>query len=205
MVPEAPDRPDLAGDDHPMRVVTRQVAFEPGGWTPTRAAKVAALFDGLAPEWHARTAAEHRHEPLCDALDRGGVATGGRCLEVGSGTGSATPHLAAHFAEVVCIDLSAEMLRLAEVGVGWRVRADAAALPVADGAAEAVVLVNALLFPGEVARALAPGGAVVWVSTIGDRTPIYLPADDVARALPGEWDVVASEAGWGSWAVLRRA
>ena len=40
-------------------------------------------------------------------------------------------------------------------------------------------------------------------NTLG--TPIYLPADDVERALPGRWRGTDSEAGWGTWAVLRRA
>jgi hypothetical protein len=42
------------------------------------------------------------------------------------------------------------------------------------------------------------------VSSLGDRTPIYLPAEDVARALPGAWSGKAALAGWGSWCVLAR-
>ena len=57
----------------------------------------------------------------------------------------------------------------------------------------------------EVDRVLSPSGTVVWVNTAGDKTPIHLPADDVERALPGQWRGTASEAGWGTWAVLRRA
>jgi SAM-dependent methyltransferase len=187
-----------------MRAVTRQVAFEPGGWTPERAAKVAALFDDLAGEWHTR---DHprRIEPLTDALDRGGPFESAVCLEVGSGTGLATPTLVGHFNLVVSIDLSSEMLRRAPADVGVRVLADSATLPVRAKSADAVVLFNMLLFPHEVDRVLAPTGAVVWVNTSGDRTPIHLPADDVAAALPGEWDGVHAEAGWGTWAVLRRA
>jgi len=43
------------------------------------------------------------------------------------------------------------------------------------------------------------------VSTLGDATPIYLPPADVMRALPGEWDGVTADAGWGTWLVARRA
>jgi SAM-dependent methyltransferase len=197
------DQPEGADDDHPMRVVTRQVAFEPGGWTPERAAKVAALFDGLAAEWHTRHQPE-RQAPLVDALERGRVA-GGRCAELGSGDGYATPVLAERFDAVVAVDLSLEMLRRAPADVGARVRADAARLPLPDASVDAVVLVNALLFPAEVDRVLRPDGALVWVCSLGDRTPIYLPAADVERALPGRWDGVASAAGAGTWAVLRRA
>jgi SAM-dependent methyltransferase len=163
---------------------------------------VAALFDGLAPEWHLRSTPE-RLAAVDDALARGEVS-GGLALEIGSGTGTVTPRLVGHFADVVSFDLSGEMLRRAPA-IAPRFRADASAVPVRDGGVDAVVLVNALLFPTEVDRVLAPGGTVVWVNTVGDRTPIHLPAEDVAAALPGDWDGVAASAGPGTWCVLRRA
>src|SRR2546421_7726336 len=88
VIAEAPGRPDLAGADHPMRHVTQQIAFDPGGWTPERSAKVAELFDGLAPGWNQREGIQRR-EPLVDALDRGGPWSG-VAVEVGSGTGLMT-------------------------------------------------------------------------------------------------------------------
>ena len=201
VIAEGPDRPDLAGEDHPMRAVTRQIAEGPAGWDPERAAKVKALFDGLAPEWTARFRNE-RLDSVEDALARGGVAPGGTCLEVGSGTGLITPILSRHFGTVLSLDLSHEML--VRAATGTRVEADAGRLPLPPQSVDAVVLVNAFLFPHEVDRVLKADGAVVWVSTIGDRTPIYLPADDVLAALPGDWDGRAADAGWGSWLVARR-
>lgn len=203
VLPAPPDRPEIGGPDHPMRKVTRQVAFEPGGWTKERAAKVAQLFDSMAAQWGERTTQE-RQDVLRDALARGGVAPGALCVEVGSGTGSSTPDLAARYRTVVAVDLSREMLRHAPAETGARVQADAARLPLPDGCADAVVLVNALLFPDEVARVLAPDGVVVWVNSLGDRTPIHLPPEDVAKALPGEWSGVAADAAWGIWCTLRR-
>ena len=186
-----------------MRKVTRQVAFEPEGWTPKRAQKVAELFNGLAREWHTR-GSELRQEPLRDALARGGPF-GPLCIEVGSGTGFGTRELTASFERIVAIDLALEMLLRAPADVGQRALADGAVLPLGDAGADAIVLVNALLFPKEVDRVLAPSGALIWVNSLGDRTPIHLSAQDVERALPGEWLGVASEAGWGTWCVLRRA
>jgi hypothetical protein len=51
---------------------------------------------------------------------------------------------------------------------------------------------------------LAPPGALVWVNTLGPNTPIHLTAEEVDAALGGSWDIVASEAGWGTWCVARR-
>ena len=70
VVPASSAGTSAAGPDHPMRRVTRQIAFEPGGWTPERAAKVAAVFEELAPEWHTR-AGEFRLEVVAEACSPG--------------------------------------------------------------------------------------------------------------------------------------
>jgi hypothetical protein len=45
---------------------------------------------------------------------------------------------------------------------------------------------------------------LLWVSTNGEETPIYLPPADVLSALPGTWDGTTSQAGWGTWLTARR-
>jgi SAM-dependent methyltransferase len=200
---EAAPRSGVGGPEHPIRKVTRQIAFEPGAWTAERSAKVRAVFDGLAEGWPEKNR-PGRLDALRDALARGGVPEGGLCVELGSGTGFATPLLVERFARVLAVDLSQEMLRRADPAVGLRLRADGARLPVADGSVRALVLMNAFLFPEEVRRVLAPGGVVVWVNSSGDETPIHLPAEDVERALGEGFDGVASEAGGGTWSVHRR-
>jgi SAM-dependent methyltransferase len=204
IVPAAPDRPQVGGPDHPIRAVTRQIAFESDAWGRERAAKVRTLFDGLAPEWQARQTAE-RAEALRDALERGEV--GGRqqrCLELGCGTGFGTQALARRFDTIVAVDLSGEMLARAPEGAAHYVQADAGSLPLRSEWAEVLVMVNMLLFPAEVDRVLAPAGTLVWVNSLGDATPIHLPAEDVQAALPGAWTGLAAEAGWGTWCALRR-
>jgi len=201
---DAEPRSGIGGPDHPIRIVTREIAFDDAAWTPERAAKVAATFDGLAPGWHERDR-PGRLDPLRDALGRGSVPGEGLVIEVGSGTGFASPTLAAHFDRVLAVDLSMEMLRRASAEVGDRSCGDGASLPVADGSANAIVLMNAFLFPREVRRVLAPEGVLVWVCSSGDETPIYLPAEDVDTALGKGWRGIASEAGGGTWSVHRRA
>ncbi len=199
-----PDRPEMAGPDHPIRKMTQQIAFDPAAWTPERKTKVAELFDAMAPEWSKRATIERR-EPLRDALARGGPLPRGLCVEIGSGTGASTPDLADHFETVMALDLSREMLRHAPAQPGHRVQGDASTLPLADGSAASIVLVNALLFPIEMDRVLAEQGTLIWVSSLGEFTPIYLAAADVDKAMPGEWSGVAGRAGWGTWAALRRS
>ena len=203
LIPAPADPPELDGSDHPVRFVTRAVAADVGAWTPAEAASMTLRFDELAPEWHTRLQPEE-FVGLPDACVRGGLPAAATCLEVGSGTGFGTVHLAAHFRHVIAADLSAEMLALAPPELAPRVRADGAALPLPDDSVDVVALVNMLLFAAEVDRVLRPGGAVLWFNTLGSRTPIHLPAEEVAEALPGRWGGMASEALWATWCVLRR-
>jgi len=188
-----------------MQEVTKELAFDPATWTPERRERVRQLFDALAPEWHTRDTPERRMA-VRDALERGAVPRGGTCLEVGSGTGIYTGDLLGHFDRVVCLDLSMEMLRLAPARAGADpVAADASRLPLRSATVTSVVCVNAYLFPHEYARVLRRGGAVVFVSTIGDQTPIYLPPDDVVGALEphlGPTEARTADAGPGRWTVV---
>lgn len=198
----------LGSDEHPMRIMTRRAAglLQPA-WDDDAREAVARFFDDLAPEWHTRSGPP-REAVVADALERGlaidGVA-GDLCVELGSGIGAYTPLLAHHWQRVMATEVSPEMLRRSPASPGLRVLADGARLPVADGAADAVALVNCFLFPAEVDRVLSADGVVAWVNSSGDQTPIYLPPDDVVDALPGRWEAVASHAGVGVWCVARRA
>ena len=204
------EAPGADADGHPMRAVTRSVAFEPGWWDDDRRREVAAFFDALAPGWGSHDV-PGREAPLIDALDRGLAAAppapaGWRtCIDVGGGTGLAAQVLASRFSHVVTCDIAVEMLRHAPPGTPGLLQADASRLPVPDASLDALALSNCFLFPDEADRVLAPHGVIVWVNSRGTATPIHLPAHDVVAALPGAWTGVAAEAGWGTWAVVWRA
>lgn len=189
---------------HPMRIMARRIAgLEPGSWDREAEALVTRTFDTLAPEWHTRTSPE-RTAMIDDALTRGLdplLGGGGLGVEVGSGIGTYTPLLESRFGVVLAVELSWQMLSRAPE-TGRRVRADGASLPVRDGAADAVVLINAFLFPAEVDRVLRPGGVLLWVNSSGDQTPIYLSTADVVSALPFPVRGVESSAGAGTWCAL---
>ena len=82
---------EVFGSEHPMREVTREIAFG-GEWTADMRARVAGLFDDLADQWDGMRTAD-RYDTLDDALARGDVGDG-RCVELGSGTGLGTARLA---------------------------------------------------------------------------------------------------------------
>jgi SAM-dependent methyltransferase len=196
------------GPDHPMRKVARQTAgLDAGGWTGELRDRVEGYFDGLAGEWHTRDCPE-RAAVVMDALVRGLGPTDsavGLALEVGSGIGIYSNLLAERFAAVLAIDLSRAMLQRAPAAPAHRVQADGAMLPAGDASAAAIVLINAFLFPAEIQRVLSPHGALIWVNSNGEQTPVYLSVDDLVAALPGEWTGTSSRAGEGHWCVLRRA
>jgi ubiquinone/menaquinone biosynthesis C-methylase UbiE len=185
-----------------MRDLTQAIALDRGAWTPELSAQITSFFDAQASSWRGRDAPE-RHEALFDALARGGAFPSGWCVEVGSGTGNATADLQQAFRDVVSLDLSPQMLRLATLK-GRQIQSDASALPLRTCSAAVVALINMFLFPAEVSRVLADDGVLLWVSTNGDQTPIYLPPAEVVSALPGTWEGITSEAGWGTWVTARR-
>jgi SAM-dependent methyltransferase len=201
--PATGEPPRDIGTGHPMREVTETVAADPRRWDRAMAERVRDLFDGIAPEWDHRDSMAELGPVLEDAIDRGGEPLG-PVLELGAGTGAATRVLARRLGDVVAGDLSGEMLARLDPAHATRVRLDASRLPVRDASVGVVVCANMLLFPDEVRRVLAPGGALVWVNGLGERTPIHLPAEAVAEALGDGFDVTASRSGWATWAVARR-
>ena len=130
-----------------------------------------------------------------------GVGEGDAVVDVGCGTGLAGVALRRRAAVAVDgLDISPEMLALVPDGT-IPVLGDGSRLALPDGSVDALLLINMFLFPAEADRVVSPDGVVVWVSSRGPETPIYLAADEVDRALPGDWDGVAATAGYGTWSV----
>ena len=129
-------------------------------------------YDGLA-DWyseHVTQLPQHRlaHEVAVEFLGRG---DGRSCLDLGCGTGSGIPGLVAAGWRVVGVDVSADQLaKASNEHQAEFVQADAADLPFADSAFDAVVSVlthtdfddfGAAL--GEAQRVLKPRGIFVYV------------------------------------------
>ena len=204
--------PEDIGSSHPMRKITEDVADDPRSWTPAIAKQVAGFFDEMAAGWAASGNRARGQVVLEDLLTRSELPSG-LVVELGAGTGSGTVLLQQHFEHVLAGDLSAEMLKRLPEELASRLQLDSSALPFATGSVTAVACVNMMLFADEVVRVLTSDGVLIWVNSIGERTPIYLSADRIARALAaqvadselgGSFEVTASTAHWGTWAVARR-
>lgn len=170
------------------RVTTTAVVARPWLWRAFRG-PLRVQFDRLAAGWEGMRGPESL-EAVEAALERVPAAT--RALDLGTGTGKAARAVARRFsgATVVGVDLSprmvAEATRLIPPGLAGRVRfqvADASALPFAAASFDLVVLMNAIPFFPELARVLAPGGAVVFASSSGPGTPIYVPPQRLRERL----------------------
>jgi SAM-dependent methyltransferase len=198
--PGKPHRPESAETQR----FAQAIAAGQHTWTPDDARDVGQRFDAMAGTWDGERGG-YRPVPMADALERGGPWPSGLCLELGAGTGLLTPLLTQHWPRVLGLDLSEQML--ARNRHRYRARADAARLPLRSGAAAAVAIGDAPLFAAEVLRVLAPGGVIVWSNALGADAPFHVPAATLVAALSDssgrEWHAVTSEAGWGSWAVMR--
>ena len=99
-----------------------EILLDPSTWTPELADFTSQVFDALSASW-VEERSSYRPAPLLDALARADVRSGGRCLEIGSGTGVLTPYLEEAWGELVCADLSMGMLQLSRHSC--RIQADA--------------------------------------------------------------------------------
>ena len=192
------------------KAISATVAHAPWLW-PVINGPVMRFFDKAAKSWDSRTGAgsvEHL-APLAAAvlaIEREPE----RILDVGCGTGAATLFLAREFprARVRGVDISAAMINRAsakngldpEARVAFR-QGDASKLPWPDGSFDLVTLVNMPLFFAEIDRVLRPGGSVIVVATLGERTPFSTPSKTIRKKFNrrGIDCVGAGTAGAGSW------
>jgi ubiquinone/menaquinone biosynthesis C-methylase UbiE len=196
------------------RFATDMVVARPRLWRLFRG-PLRKQFDWIAAGWEEGRSPEHGAvvEAALARLD----SEPRRLLDLGTGTGIAARLLADRYpaAEVVGVDLSREMIEEARKRVPDSLRdrirfevADASALPFGDGEFDLVVLLNMIPFFDELARVTASGGAIVFASSYGAETPIYVPPATIKEKLGRlgftEFDEVAAGEGT-SFIAARRA
>ena len=170
------------------RLVTDAVVRRPAAWGLFRG-PLRRMFDGLAPTWNTRIGPHHLWALDLALAD---VPAPRHVLDLGTGTGVVAKALAERYpgAEVVGVDFSSGMIDEARRQLppelagrlGFEV-GDAAALSFPDGAFDLVVLSNMIPFYGELARVVAPGGALVFSFSRGSETPIYVPPERLREEL----------------------
>ena len=129
-------------------------------------------------------------------------------MDLGAGTGLATQILINKFESVVALDISKEMIKNSVVLGTPQVCADGSRLPFASNSIDVFLAMNMILFPQEIERCLKAEGFLVWISSRGSDTPIYLPPEEVVDLMSANsefsWSGVSAHALEGSWLVARR-
>lgn len=177
------------------------VAYAPWLWPAIRG-PVQRFWNRSAGGWDANET-PNRTQSLLHAIDH--VGTPARILEVGTGTGSGAAILKERFpdATVTAVDLSPEMVRIAQAkvhGVEFE-PADASRLPFADESFDLVAQNNVPVYFTELARVTAPGGRILITSTFGHVTPYYTPHNVLRRrfAKLGFGDMRSEQVAPGDW------
>jgi SAM-dependent methyltransferase len=163
------------------RTLSGLVAYAPWLWGVIRG-PVQRFWNRAAGSWDANES-PNRTQSLLAALEHMGEPK--RILEIGTGTGSGAAVLKARFpgAQITGVDLSPEMVRIAQTkvdGVTFE-PADASRLPFPDDSFDLVAQNNVPVYFSEIARVLAPGGRVLITSTLGPATPYYTPHKVLTR------------------------
>jgi ubiquinone/menaquinone biosynthesis C-methylase UbiE len=147
-------------------------------------------FDAIAGQWDNMRDPAHLapYERALEAIEPAPA----RALDLGTGTGQGAFAIARRFpsAKVIGADLAERMLAEARAKtppeLAERIefeRADASALPYADGSFELVAHANMIPFFDELTRVLAPGGHAVFAFSVGDETPIYVASERLREEL----------------------
>ena len=190
-----------------MRHITRDVVYK-NLWNSNLVEEVKKLFDEKASEWSTTRNIPSRGIPVLDALERGEVY-GEKVVDLGAGTGLATQLLVNKFESVVALDISKEMIKNSVTPETPQVCADGCCLPFASNSIDVFLVMNMILFPNEIERCLKDEGFLVWVSSRGPETPIYLPPEEVIDLMSANsevsWLGVSAYALEGSWLVARRS
>jgi SAM-dependent methyltransferase len=187
------------------RGMTELVARVPGMWRMVRG-PTRRFFEGAAADWDERVKpdGDDHLAPLIDAIQKLQPAPT-RILDVGTGTGAAALWLAHRFdeAEVLGVDVSAEMIERARAKATDRVRFSVAdtAGAATEGPFDLIVHLNCPVLFGDVAAALANGGVVLVVASRGRRTPFYTSHSALHRGFRKVGLEVIGEgrAGEGTW------
>lgn len=165
---------------------------------------LARTYDEMSAEWTEWALGQHWY----NAPVRAGLALArrvGLALEVGCGTGQATAPLTGFAPRVVATDVNMSMLaRAVELPEVHYVACDVRALPVGTGSVPLLVGLNAVPHVREFERVIARDGQLLWCTSFGPGTPLYVEPNRLLHLLGKGWQGEAGRAGHGDWVLLSR-
>lgn len=194
--------PDLAASSHASRAALERILTDPhddSAW-----GFLAETYDEMSAEWTVWA----REQPWYAAP----VATGlihaqptRLAVEVGCGTGQATTILDGLCPKVIATDINVSMLDGAPALPDTRyVAADVRRLPFRQGSVPLLVGLNAVPHVPEFQRVVAPGGQLLWCTSFGAGTPLYVGPDRLGELFGPGWRGDAGRSGHGEWLLLTR-
>lgn len=200
-VPSEPP-PDLAAATHRSRVALESVLRDPydrTGWD-----FLAEYYDESAEEWDDWVATQ----PWYLAPVEAGLAHTKPVdvvVEVSCGSGQATLLLDAYAPLVIATDRNMSMLVEAPKAAHTTYAVvDVHHMPFETGSVPLLIGLNAVPHIGEFARVLAPAGQLLWCTSFGAGTPLYVEPERFLDLFGPGWRGEAGRAGHGEWLLLSR-
>jgi SAM-dependent methyltransferase len=202
-VPTEPP-PDLGAATHRSRIALESILCDPddeSSWD-----LLAEFYEEAAEGWDEWVATQPWYvAPVEAGLTLAKPAD--LVVEVSCGSGQATALLDAHAPVVVATDTSLSMLADAPRTLPHTryAVADVRRLPFRTGSIPLLVGLNAVPHPAELARVLAPAGQLLWCTSFGAGTPLYVEPARFCDLMGPAWEADAGRAGHGEWLLLTRA
>ncbi|MFS8478309.1 MAG: class I SAM-dependent methyltransferase [Micromonosporaceae bacterium] len=195
--------PDLAAGAHRSRIALERILADP--YDDEAWGLLSAYYDEAADGWGEWVQTQRWYvAPVRAGLDHAKPAE--TVLEVSCGSGQATPLLDAYAPLVLATDSSPSMLAEAPRALRHTRYAlvDVRRLPVRTGSVDLIVGLNAVPHVDEFARVLAPWGQLLWCTSFGAGTPLYVDVERFVRLLGPGWRADAGRAGHGEWLLATR-
>jgi SAM-dependent methyltransferase len=214
--------PELNAAKHPSRRLLKRILADPQddeAWTEL-AAGYSAMAD-IWTRWATDEADPHDYlAPVVAGLAHLGPVPSFRldqrrrkpaltrlpwCVEVSCGTGQATSLLTQRCERVVATDINELMIQGAPrlPRVHW-LQADVRRMPFADWSVPLLVGLNAVPHIEEFERVLAADGHILWCTSFGAGTPLYVEPAELLEAMADEWIADIGSAANGDWMLMRR-
>lgn len=195
--------PELNAPTHQSRSALERVLADPQDVTAW--AFLTMTYEEMAAEWREWAGGV----PWYDAPVRVGLLHAKPApwaFEVGCGTGEATATLAEHVPLVIPSDVNAAMVsRAPRIPNARALVADVRSLPLRDASVPLLVGLNAVPHIKEFNRVIASDGQLLWCTSFGPGTPLYVEPERLLALLGPGWVGEAGRAGHGEWMLLSRS